>query len=134
MPFTASPPTLSHSEPKLPLVWVELRNALSGVTSMPSNSSRASPTTLVGSRVAAGTPTPGVTSSHAASVFAVIWVWPLNSETEPVMRTRSPIATAGFALAAKTNRPSDAPGVNSAPLDPAVCTKKPRKPLPVALR
>ncbi len=83
VPLTASAPTLSHTEPKLALVWVELRNALSGVTSMPSNCSRAPPTTLVGSRVGAGTPTAGVTSSHAASVLAVIWVWPLNSETEP---------------------------------------------------
>ena len=40
----------------LPLVWVELRYALSGVTSIPSNSSRALPTTLLGSTVGAGTP------------------------------------------------------------------------------
>jgi hypothetical protein len=125
---------LSQSEPKLPLVCVELRYALSGETSIPSNSSRASPTTLVGSTVGAGTPYPAVTSSHAASLPAVICVWPLNSETDPVIRTRSPIATAGFALAANTNSPSDALGVNSAPAESAVCTKKPRKPLPVALR
>ena len=104
-------PAFSQSSPKRLRLWLETTLVRAGRrTSMPSNASRAAPSTVCGSGVSAGRPTCRLHELDRAGGRAADLREPLNSLDRSGDAHRSPIATGGFVSSRYTKRPSDALG------------------------